>query len=329
MSPLASFDLAALRDGSDGDGAPRRGRALDNQQVENSSADVLIDRIVPGEILVIAFGFVAWETRPAFDFYGRLKKLEQLSGRHLNKILVRDSGNAWYHRKIDGLGEHPDETAASLRTLVRAIAPSKIVTLGQSMGAYAAIMYGLLLDAQQIIAFGPLSFLDVAQAELYHERRWLPVMRELALKRPPSIYDDLAALARARIGSHSALHIIFGTHPGHAEASEAVNLDAMHAHRIAAAGRCSLSPFPDSGHAVVQHLIETKKLDALLALDLFGLTLQAELEPEPELNDSWRGWIVENLLRGADQGELAGILQKHGFSHATSMAALAAAQSSL
>ena len=145
--------------------------ALDNRRVKTSTEDVLIDRVVPGEILVIAFGFVSWETRPEFDFYVRLKKLEQASGRHLNKILVRDSGNSWYHRTIAGLGDHPDDTVETLRALIAAIKPSKVVTIGQSMGAYAAVMFGLLLDVQQVIAFGPLSFLDVRQALLYHERR--------------------------------------------------------------------------------------------------------------------------------------------------------------
>src|SRR5450830_1405304 len=106
---------------------------LDNRHVKTSTDDVLVDQVFPGELLVISFGFVAWDTRPDFDFYGRLKKLEQFSGRHINKILVRDSGNSWYHRTIDGLGAHPDETAASLRALIREIRPSKVVTIGQSM----------------------------------------------------------------------------------------------------------------------------------------------------------------------------------------------------
>lgn len=92
------------------------------------------------------------------------------------------------------------------------------------------------------------------QASLYHERRWLQVMRELAKYPPPSRYDDLLTLCRTR-SAHTALHVIFATDPGGDLAangsSEAVNLDAMHAHRIAASGRCSLSPFPHSGHAVV------------------------------------------------------------------------------
>lgn len=290
--------------------------ALDNRRVKTSSEDVLVDRVVAGEILVIAFGFVSWETRPDFDFYGRLKKLERNSGRHINKVLVRDSGNAWYHRKIDGLGGHPDETAASLRALIVAIAPSKVITIGQSMGAYAAVMYGLLLNVESVIAFGPLSFLDVRQALLYHERRWLAVMRDLVRNPPASGYYDLAALPRGQ----TALHIVFGTKPELPNATESVNLDAMHAHRLAALGNCSLYPYPYSGHAVVQHLIDTKRINALLARLIAGIEIAEE---GMDVSPDWLGWVAENLRLGGDPQELVEILQQHGFSYDSSAATVA------
>ncbi|MDN2714884.1 MULTISPECIES: hypothetical protein [unclassified Janthinobacterium] len=308
-------------------------QALDNRLVATSADDVLVDRIVPGAPLVIAFGFVSWTTRPAFDFYGRLRKLEQASGQHLNKILVRDSGNAWYHRRIAGLGNHVDETAQALRELVRRIAPGQVSTVGQSMGAYAAVMYGLLLEARQIVAFGPLSFLDVQQARLYHELRWLPVMESLAQDPPPSGYYDLAALCRARATADTQLHLVFGTRPdvarpdvanAGASASESVNLDAMHAQRLAAFGRCTLHPYPQSGHAVVQHLIDTKRINGLLASCILGLTL--EEEPMPEIGAAWQDWVAENLRLGCAGEQLVAVLQQHGFSLASSMAAVDAAR---
>ena len=303
-------------------------QALDNRLVATTGDDVLVDRIVPGAPLVIAFGFVSWTTRPAFDFYGRLRKLEQASGQHLNKILVRDSGNAWYHRRIAGLGNHVDETAQALRELVRRIAPSQTTTLGQSMGAYAAVMYGLLLDAQQIVAFGPLSFLDVEQARLYHELRWLPVMESLAQDPPLSGYYDLAALCRARATETTQMHLVFGTRPdvanAGASASESVNLDAMHAQRLAAFGRCTLHPFPHSGHAVVQHLIDTRRINGLLASCILGLTLDDE--PMPDVSREWRDWVAENLRLGCAGEQLVAVLQQHGFSLASSVAAVDAAR---
>ncbi|WP_219116709.1 hypothetical protein [Janthinobacterium sp. UMAB-56] len=307
-------------------------QALDNRLVATSTDDVLVDRIVPGAPLVIAFGFVSWTTRPAFDFFGRLRKLEQASGQPLNKILVRDSRNAWYHRQIAGLGNHVDETAQALRELVRRIAPSQTTTLGQSMGAYAAVMYGLLLDAQQIVAFGPLSFLDVQQARLYHELRWLPVMESLAQDPPGSGYYDLAALCRARATEHTQMHLVFGTRPdvpgaggsASANASESVNLDAMHAQRLAAFGRCTLHPFPHSGHAVVQHLIDTQRINGLLASCILGLTLAPE--PMPDISREWRDWVADNLRLGCAGEQLVAVLQQHGFTLASSVAAVDAAR---
>ena len=293
--------------------------ALDNRRVKTSTEDVLVDRVVPGEILVIAFGFVSWEARPDFDFYGRLKKLEQASGRHINKVLVRDSGNSWYHRTIAGLGAHPDETAEGLRALIRAIQPGKVVTIGQSMGAYAALMYGLLLEAQQVLAFGPLSFLDPAQALLYHERRWLSVMRDLAANPPASGYYDLQALGRAKAGRLPDMHLIFGTQPDQA-GKESVNLDAMHAHRLAAMGNCTLYPYPYSGHPVVQHLIDTRRINALLARIIMQLELPEEAR---EVSGDWHNWIAENLRLGSPPEELVDILKHHGFSHDSSVAAVA------
>lgn len=308
-------------------------QALDNRLVATTDDDVLVDRIVPGAPLVIAFGFVSWTTRPAFDFYGRLRKLEQASGQPLNKILVRDSGNAWYHRRIAGLGNHVDETAQALRELVRRIAPGQVTTVGQSMGAYAAVMYGLLLDAQQIVAFGPLSFLDARQARLYHELRWLPVMESLAQDPPLSGYYDLAALCRARATGQTQLHLVFGTRPDAARpdvanlgasAGESVNLDAMHAQRLAAYGQCTLHPFPQSGHAVVQHLIDTKRINSLLASCILGLTLAPE--PMPEIGAAWQDWVAENLRLGCAGEQLVAVLQQHGFSLDSSMAAVDAAR---
>lgn len=295
--------------------------ALDNRRVKTSTDDVLVDRVIPGEILVIAFGFVSWETRPEFDFYGRLKKLEQHSGRHINKVLIRDSGNAWYQRRIAGLGEHPDETAASLRALIDAIQPSKVITIGQSMGAYAALMYGLLLEAQQVIAFGPLSFFNPQQALLYHERRWLAVMRDLAARPSASGYDDLQALGRAKAGKLPEMHLLFGTRPDKEGATESVNLDAMHAQRLAVMGNCTLYPFPYSGHPVVQHLIDTRRINALLARIIMGLTLAEEAR---DVTPDWHGWIAENLRLGSPAEELVEILMHHGFSRASSAAAVAA-----
>jgi hypothetical protein len=41
------------------------------------------------------------------------------------------------------------------------------------------------------------------------------------------------------------------------------------------------------------------------------------------VSPDWLGWVAENLKLGGDPRELVAILQQHGFSHASSAAAVA------
>jgi hypothetical protein len=100
------------------------------------------------------------------------------------------------------------------------------------------------------------------------------------------------------------MHIIFGTKPD-AAGKESVNLDAMHAQRLAAIGNCTLHPYPYSGHTVVQHLIDTKRINALLARLILNLELE---EAALEVTADWHSWIAENLRLGSAPDELVEIL---------------------
>ena len=234
----------------------------------NPEVGCLIDRVRPGHPLIISFGFVNWEELPIFDFFGRTKKLEARTNSTFNRILVRDIRNGWYHRGVSGLGTHVDEIAATLRGLVHSIRPSRVLTIGQSMGGYAAIMFGMLLDADRIIAFGPLSHLDPEEAACYGDLRFLPVMKSLTADRPKSGYFDLVRLGGS-LGHRGAVHVVFGTHPG-IEDVEAGNLDAIHALRLARLPNVTLHPYPEADHLVVKWLVDHEQIDDLLEELLIG-----------------------------------------------------------
>src|SRR5262249_48814752 len=114
----------------------------------NPKIGCLIDRYYPGQPVVISFAFADWHELPAFDFFAVTKRVEESLGMPFNRLLIRDTVNAWYHRGVPGLGTHVDEVAASLRGLIGSIRPARIITIGQGMGGYAAIMFGMLLDAE-------------------------------------------------------------------------------------------------------------------------------------------------------------------------------------
>jgi|GEM_PF-305560 len=302
---------------------PIRSQKLTNEIVETTDAACLIDAVYPGEKLILSFGFVSWDSPPRFDFFGRTKKLENLAQKPLNRILARDLSNSWYHRGIPGLGENVEEVAESLKQIIEKIAPSQAIAIGQSMGAYAAILFGQLLGVDRVLAFGPLSFLNSQQAREIGDLRWLSVMEDLERDRPPVCYFDLLELCPTSNASPD-LRIFYGKKPDPETPGE-VNLDDFHAKRLNALPNCTLYPYEESGHAIVKYLIDRKLIDRLLLEAIFDLKLQPPAR-STFLPDTWNAWLVENLTKGVPPRQLVAILQQNGFSDTHIKAAIDYAQ---
>jgi hypothetical protein len=210
---------------------------------------------------------VAWDRLPQFDFYGRTKKLEKTIDKPLNRILIRDITNSWYHHCVTGLGENIDEVVVNLRKIIEQIQPSRVITLGQSMGAYAAIMFGQLLEVDRVLAFGTLSFLEPEKAREIDDTRWLSIMETLVTEQLKIKYLDLLQLCQ-NSKYHPDLKIFYGQKPD-PETRGNLNLDDFHANRMAVLPNCSLYPYPDSGHAIVKYLIDNGLIDRLLIENIF------------------------------------------------------------
>jgi hypothetical protein len=229
----------------------------------NAAAGCLIDRLYPGKPLLICFAYRELQNLQGFDFFGRSKKLEQRFDVKFNRILLRDLFNSWYQKGVPGLGVDVDEVTESLRTLISIIRPSRIITIGQSMGAYAAIMHGMLLGADQIVAFGPLSHFDPAAAMRYGDNAFLSSMQALQRDRPRSVYIDVVQLGR-ELDYRGALHVIFGTHP-RLDDGVSGNFDAVHALRLAQLPNTILDAHPQADHGIAGWLVDHAKMDDLLA----------------------------------------------------------------
>lgn len=275
--------------------------------------------------LVIAFGFASWDALNDFDFDGRTLKLAETTGVALNRILVRDTANLWYQHGVSGLGRDADEVAGALRAWIARLRPSSVSTVGQSMGGYAAILFGALLGADRVLAFGPLSYLRADWARRDGDTRWLPAFDKLQRFPPARLYDDLPALLAAT-PRLPAIRVVIGS-AGATDQPE--NLDRLHAQRLAASAAVSVQEFPQAPHAVVQWLIEKGRIDELLQRwllpDAAALPLPTEnparkaSEPTddaraaPSFTDAWRSWIAENLALGATLDALLPGLVAHGF----------------
>ena len=267
----------------------------------------LIDFQREGAPLVISFGFYNAATPPAFDFYGRLKKLELISGRPLNKLLLRDPRRLWYLTGIAGLSHDVPSTVAALRDHIARINPSCIITLGQSMGGFAAILYGVLLGARKTVCFGPVSCFDAAIWAAIGDKRWAPIIPELdATGVPYAAYQNLPALMHAHAGPLPDIDLVFGTSPGPGiPREEAVSYDAVHAFRFDRLPNVQLLPIHPSPHAAVEYLRQHGQMTEFLRYRLFGVPMNEVMPQEPP---TWEDWADENLRRGGTASELHRII---------------------
>ncbi|NJM20899.1 MAG: hypothetical protein HC836_32550 [Richelia sp. RM2_1_2] len=229
-----------------------------------------VDFVKSGLPLIISFGFAQWNGEHQYDFVGRLKRVEQIAQRQLNKIFLKDSTNSWYHNGVQGLGESIDEVAQSLQALIESMQPSRIIAVGQSMGGYAAIAFGILLKVDTVISFGSLSCLDSRFAQLTQDTRWLPCSLQLESSNLSCSYFDLIPLCQSK-PAHTKIHYIFGSRFEDEETGEK-NLDVLHASRLH--GACldiKFYAYPQSAHTVVKYLVDRKKINSLLLKLIFGI----------------------------------------------------------
>lgn len=275
------------------------------------SEEFTVEFIRPGLPVVVSFAFVGWQGLPEYDFVNRLKRIEELSQRQLNKIFLKDNSNSWYHGGVKGLGSSIDEVARSLEILIQSMSPSQVICIGQSMGGYAAMVLGIRLQADTIISFGSLSCLDSNFLQLVQDTRWLPTVLELESRNFSCQYFDLVPLCQ-RKSAHTKIHYIFGSN--HREETGDPNLDAVHASRLeVACPDMQIYGYPQSGHAIVKYLSDTHAINSLLLKLIFNIEEWTEAANLDEISETWQIWLATNLMRGGNPDELVSILERNGF----------------
>ncbi|MCV2362472.1 cupin-like domain-containing protein [Paucibacter sp. DJ1R-11] len=285
------------------------------------SEHVFIDIGEPGDALVITFGFAQWQHPVDFDFVGRLRKLEGILGQRFHRLYLRDPQLSWYLRGVPGLGVDVATTVAALTQVIAALKPSRVITLGQSMGGYAAVLYGHLLGAERAVAFGALSTMSPISARKLGDKRWLSTMQAPADDGLLSEQSDLALSLSRQPGLEMRMH--YGMRPDiDEEGSE--NLDLFHARRFAALPSTRVDLHPKSGHAVVEHLRVAREIDAVLLQDLFDVDPAIIHRPaSPAVDEGWAQWIVENRLLGSSPEQMVEAMIKGGIAPITARSAIA------
>ena len=151
-----------------------------------------VERCAGSDRLVIIFSHIN-EKPGRFSFYGTFKDIA------VNKLLVNIPGNCWYRDGIPGIGDCIESAAEGIRIIMREIAPRSVMCIGNSMGAYAALLFGTLVNAGHILAIGPETLLKLPGSR----------SRTYIGNRPDSPFDDLLPCL-SRPAADRKIDIIFG-----------------------------------------------------------------------------------------------------------------------
>jgi predicted esterase YcpF (UPF0227 family) len=194
---------------------------------------------------VIAFGGISLGLgMPEFEFFKTLTSLG------IDALFIRDPGQGWYQRQIPGLGDSATEISENISAHVKILFPNQtIITIGNSMGGYAALMFGCLCGFEKILTFCPQTFISPDLRTKHGDHRWQDQIDSIEIQE----FADVAELL-----NHSKsleTHIYVGKDQP---------LDLIHAQRVAGVKNVAVHLIEGCGHNVSQFLLDSGRLNTII-----------------------------------------------------------------
>jgi hypothetical protein len=195
--------------------------------------------------------------------------LRSLIERGTDVIFYKDFNQCWYQRGLLGVSEDVPSTLAHIRCVLDERPSGPVQCVGTSAGGFAAILFGVLLDAGHIAAFAPQT--GVTERVF---RRFRSADSRLAEVPAGGRYLDLVpVLEKARFSGRIDIHYARDN-----------PIDQAAAERLAHFPFVTLHPAETDGHNVASHLRRTGHLAACL-----------EFPRVPEADDGKEGPGVRSL----------------------------------
>jgi pimeloyl-ACP methyl ester carboxylesterase len=226
------------------------------EDILKKDASLITDLSAESDVMLIAFGGIASEIGiPVFEFF----KLLSLFA--VKKIFVRDLEQAWYHNGLKGVGNDIDAIATYLQAQITQHKVRRVIMIGNSAGGYAALLFGLLVEVDEVHAFSPQTFINWPQRLWHLDFRWRQQIRKLyQSSHLDERYLDLKPLFQSR-PSKTKFHIYF---------CERDRLDNLHASRMDGCSNLELHKYQEGGHRLVKWLKDRGDLERLIAQALQG-----------------------------------------------------------
>ena len=130
---------------------------FDNLSIEDNNSNVLL----------VSFGGLRQGIgMPVYEFYNSLRSI------NCDKVFIKDINQCWYHKGINKEVKNIQMTSELLKSIIFRKAYERVVFIGNSMGGYGAILFGVILNIDCVVAFSPQTFIGKTKRILYRDVRW-------------------------------------------------------------------------------------------------------------------------------------------------------------
>ncbi|MDQ0504612.1 SGNH/GDSL hydrolase family protein [Xanthobacter agilis] len=208
--------------------------------------------------------------RAAAAHWSPFEFVKSFYDKDLHQLYLRDQDNRWYQDGIVGLGDTIDTAAAGIAQKIQATPARQVVTIGNSMGGYAAILFGILTKADRVIAFAPQTFIDHQMRAAHGDDRWQSDLG--AIPQDAMRYPDLLPLIEANPQVKISLYYCAGD-----------KLDRIHAERLRRLPNVSIHTLASDDHNVARALKSLGLLAQVIDREIEGLPIPADLTEQTSI----------------------------------------------
>ncbi len=222
-----------------------------SRDLEDPEAPLCLDMASDSCTLLLAFGGLVGQIGiPPFEFFSLTAQIP------VKRLFVRDLHQAWYHRGIPGYGSGPAQVGDALGRLLAQQEIERLVVAGASAGGYAALLFGTLLGAEEVLCFAPQTVLDLDILAEMGDHRWdWRLGRQTAAGAVDARFTDLCRVLPAARSAETSYRIYF---------NDSVRADRMHAERLAGLSGARLYRFGRGSHNIARSLRDTGALERVL-----------------------------------------------------------------
>ena len=223
---------------------------MDVNQFENISKGYL-ENLNGSKKLLVSFGGINQGLGiPVFEFFNSISDID------CDKIYLRDFNQAWYQKGIDSELDSIDRILDNLKNKLFHNNYQRVCFIGNSMGGYAAILFGTLLNVDRVVSFAPQSYIDYYNRLISLDRRWsteISCVHKFEKKKKE--YFDLKKYLKKNPNYKTEISLYYSINH---------RLDKKHSERLRYQKNIVLHPIEEGGHSVVKVLRNNGMLKSIL-----------------------------------------------------------------